>query len=63
MCGENIVILVLLEEKSLRHVAMVEFWMTTNQKHHLKSEFALFQTSLILFSFIQFVNCWRNFLG
>ena len=27
-----------------------------------KREFALFQTSSILFSFIQFVKCWRNFL-
>ena len=25
-------------------------------------EFALFQTSSILFSFILFVNCWRNFV-
>ena len=37
--------------------------MTTNQKRHLESEFALFQTSPILFSFIQFVKCWRNSLG
>ena len=37
--------------------------MTTNQKRHLESEFALFQTSSILFSFIQFVKCWRNSLG
>ena len=37
--------------------------MTTNQKCHLESEFALFQTSSILFSFIQFVKCWRNSLG
>ena len=26
--------------------------MTTNRKHHLRSEFTLFQTSLILFNFI-----------
>ena len=37
--------------------------MTTNQKRHLESEFALFQTSSIVFSFIQFVKCWRNSLG
>ena len=37
--------------------------MTTNRKHHLKNEFVLFQTSTILFNFIQFVKCWRNFLG
>ena len=37
--------------------------MTTNQKRHLESEFALFQTSSIIFSFIQFVKCWRNSLG
>ena len=35
--------------------------MTTNRKC-LKSESALFQTSSILFSFIQFVKCWRKFL-
>ena len=39
------------------------FWMTTTRKRHLKSEFALFQTSLILFNFIQFVKCWRNYPG
>ena len=37
--------------------------MRTNRKHHLKSEFAQFQTSTILFNFIQFVKWWRNFLG
>ena len=37
--------------------------MTTNQKRHLENEFALFQTSSILFSFIQFVKCWRDSLG
>ena len=37
--------------------------MTTNQKCLLENEFALFQTSSILFSFIQFVKCWRDSLG
>ena len=32
-------------------------------KIHLKSKFAVFQTSSILFNFILFVKCWRNFLG
>ena len=42
-----------IEEKSLRQDAMIaNFWMTTNQKRHLKSEFAPFQTSAILFDFI-----------
>ena len=36
--------------------------MTTNQKRQLESEFPLFQTSSILFSFIQFVKCWLNSL-
>ena len=36
--------------------------MTTNQKRLLESEFPLFQTSSVLFSFIQFVKCWRNSL-
>ena len=31
-------------------------------KIRLKSKFALFQTSSNLFNFIQFVECWRNFL-
>ena len=39
------------------------FWMTTNRKRHLKCEFGLFQASSILFNFIQFVKCWRHFLG
>ena len=39
------------EEKSLRHLAMVaKFLDDRNRKRHLKSEFALFQTSSILFS-------------
>ena len=39
------------EEKSLGH-ATQNFWITTNRKCLLKSEFALFQTSSILFIFI-----------
>ena len=38
-------------------------WITTNRKRHLKREFVLFQTSSILFNFIQFVKCWRSFSG
>ena len=45
------------EKKSLRHVAMVAKFLDDNKpKIHLKSKFALFQTSSILFSFIQFVT-------
>ena len=41
------------EEKSLRHVAMVATFLDENKpKIHLKSKFALFQTSSILFNFI-----------
>ena len=41
------------EEKSLRHVAMVEKFVDDNKpKIQIKSKFALFQTSLILFHFI-----------
>ena len=41
------------EEKSLRHIGMVaKFSMTANRKSHLKSGFALLQTSSMLFSFI-----------
>ena len=41
------------EEKSLRHVAMVAKLLDDNKpKIHLKSKFALFQTSWILFNFI-----------
>ena len=41
------------EAKSLGHIAMVaKFSMTANRKRHLKSGFALLQTSLILFNFI-----------
>ena len=41
------------EEKSLRRVAMVaKFFDDNKPKCHLKSGFALFQTSSILFNFI-----------
>ena len=41
------------EEKSLRHFAMVATFLDENKpKRHLKSGFALFQTSSILFNFI-----------
>ena len=50
-------------EKSLRHVAMVATFLDDNKpKIHLKSKFALFQTSSTLFNFIWLVKCWRNFL-
>ena len=39
------------------------FWITTNRKRLLKSDFVLLQTSSILFNFIQFVKCWRNYPG
>ena len=46
-------ILVNREEKSLCHVAMVATFLDDNKpKRHLKSGFAQFQTSLILFNFI-----------
>ena len=39
-------------------------WMITNRLRHLKSDFALFQTSAtILFDSIEFVKYWRHFLG
>ena len=52
-------------EKSLYHIPIEAKFLDDkrNCKCHLKSEFALFQTSLILFSFIQFVKCWPNFKG
>ena len=37
--------------------------MTTNRKRDLKSESAPLQTSSILFNFVQFGKCCRNFLG
>ena len=41
------------QEKSLRHVAVVAKFLDDNKtKIHLKSKFALFQTSSILFNFI-----------
>ena len=44
---------VINREKSLHHVAMVAKFLDNNKpKRHLKSGFALFQTSLILFNFI-----------
>ena len=49
-------------ERRSRYVSLPwwqNFWMKTNRK----SEFALFQTSTILFKFIWFVKWWRNFLG
>ena len=54
-----------LIERRSRYVMLPwwqNFWMTTNRKRNLKTEFALFQTSSILFSFIKFVKYWRNFL-
>ena len=44
---------IIQRRKSLRHVATVaNFLMTTNLKRHSKSEYALSQTSSILFNFI-----------
>ena len=41
------------QEKSLRHVTMVAKFLDDNKpKIHLKSKFALFQTSSILVNFI-----------
>ena len=41
------------QEKSLRHVAMVAKVLDDNKPEiHLKSKFALFQTSSVLFNFI-----------
>ena len=54
------------EEKSSCHVAMVTkfFWMSTNWKYQLKSEFApVLQTSINLIQFHFFVKYWQNFLG
>ena len=39
-------------EKSLRHVANIDNNVDNKPKRHLKSGFAMFQTSLILFKFI-----------
>ena len=47
------IITVYREEMSLRQVAMVAKFLDDNKtQRHLKSGFALFQTSSILFSFI-----------
>ena len=49
---------------SLCHVAMVEKFLNENKpKTSLKGEFALFQTTSILFNFILFVKCWGNVSG
>ena len=50
----------IIEEKSWRHVSTVAKFLDDNKP---KREIALFQTSSILFNFIYFVKCWRNFLG
>ena len=42
---------------------VAQFLDDNKAKHHLKSGFTLCQTSSILVNFIQFVKCWRNFLG
>ena len=47
----------------LRHVAMVATFLDDNKPiKSLKSLFALFQTSTILFNFIYIGKSWRNFL-
>ena len=51
------------EEKSFHHVAMVAKFLDDNKPiKSLKSLFALFQSSPILFTFIKFGKSWRNFL-
>ena len=40
---------------------VVEFLDDNQPKIYFKSKFALFQTSSILFNFIEFVKFWRNF--
>ena len=51
------------EETSLRRVAMEAKFLDDNKpKKSLKSLFALFQTSPILFNFIEFGKSWWNFL-
>ena len=52
-------------ERRSRYVTLSwqqNFCLTRNRKLHLKSEFALLQTSSILFNFIKFGKCWRHFL-
>ena len=52
-CYGHVLLKVYREEKSLRHVAMVAKVLDDNKpKKSLKSLFALFQTSPILFNFI-----------
>ena len=52
------------EEKSLRHVAIVAKFLDDNKlKIHLKSKFALFQTSSILFNFIKICQILAKFSG
>ena len=52
-CYGHFLLKVYREEKSLRHVAMVAKVLDDNKpKKSLKSLFALFQTSPILFNFI-----------
>ena len=49
-------------EKSLRHVAMVAKFLNDNKpKRHLKSVFALFQNSLILFNSFNLSNVGETF--
>ena len=49
---------------SLCHVAVVEKFLDENKpKMSLKGELALFETTSILFNFMLFVKCWRNFSG
>ena len=49
-------------EKSLRHVAMVAKFLNDNKpKRHLKSVFALFQNSLILFNTFNLSNVGETF--
>ena len=51
------------EEKSSRHVAMVARVLDDDKPiKSLKSVFALFQASPILFNFVWFGKSWRNFL-
>ena len=51
------------EEKSFHHVTMVAKFLDDNKLiKSLKSLFALFQISPILFNFISFGKSWQNFL-
>ena len=42
---------------------VAKFLNDNKSKRYLNSRFALLQTSSIIYNFIQFVTCWRNFLG